>query len=509
MSEDDISPPYWKIDDPRGLLGQTRAVALMRSDKRASYKHMALIEFHWGWAHEKYDWTSLASVRRMHSVLTERNPLGQPGMTTRHINSGNRELCEWGWLFELDKGSGRHASRFLPNYAVFNIADTGNFAKFVDGEVTCSVSRVGTHNGYEILCIPNGDTDACTYEVNANRFSVSPVGNKDSLTGTVLQDGATERDIDCAAPLAPPPAAGLSAATAAGTAQDETRIAKTGFDELWDAYGYKRGKPEARRAYAQLAPSADLHAEMVESARAWRETWAAQDKPDAPRFTLTKWLEREEYECTPPTAYKPKERKAKPDDGKPASKTRGHLTDQLRLLETEFIGSPFGDYRMRLKLDGPGGDQEHILKVLADTGTGEDNEVFNKLQRAFGSDADEWPGQRLRLEMDGDRIVDLLPERRPDRRVKIVSAAPVDLDDCKMIVAKVTDDNGKPEGGIEITYESDDKHEQEKGQARLRKLIAAVGLDSLSDTDELIGRILTVTASGDFKPMPVELAEAA
>ncbi|RRI03939.1 hypothetical protein EH240_09575 [Mesorhizobium tamadayense] len=341
MSEAKPTLPYWKLDDPRGLLGQTRAVALMRSDNRASYKHLALIEFHWGWANQKYDWTSLASVRRMHSVLTERNPLGLPGMTTRHINSGNRDLCEWGWLFELDKGSGRNASRFLPNYTVFQIAATGNFSKFLNGEISCSVSRAGTHNGYEILCIPYGDTDACTYEVNANRFSVSPVGNKDSLTGTGLQAVSTERDIEPATPTAPhaPPAI---AADAAGSAGDGER---DWFEELWRAYGYKRGKTEARRAYAKLAPDADLHAEMVASAVSWRETWAAQDKPDAPRFTLAKWIEREEYECEPPTAYRPKERKDRPK--KPAVADNDNA-------EVEWVGDvsafvPAGRHVIRIK----------------------------------------------------------------------------------------------------------------------------------------------------------------
>jgi hypothetical protein len=489
----------------------------MRSDKRASYKHMALIEFHWGWANEKYDWTSLASVRRMHSVLTERNPLGQPGMTTRHINSGNRELCEWGWLFELDKGSGRNASRFLPNYTVFEIAATGNFSKFLNGEISFSVSHAGTRNGYEILRIPYGDTDACTYEVNANRFSVSPVGNKDSLTETGLQAGSTERDIECAAPTAPPPVSGLSAATAAETAQDEakaTATAKTGFDELWAAYGHNRGKPEARRAYAKLAPDADLHAEMVVAAGKWRETWAAQDKPDAPRFTLAKWIEREEYECEPPSAYQAKERKAKPaaaNGDRPSAKVGGKLTGQLRVLEAEYIGSPFGDYRLRIKLDGPSGAQERVLKVLSESGPGEDNDVFNQIQQAFGANTDDMPGRRLRLEMDGERIVGVVPERAPDRHVEIAEADVVPVDGSKILVMRMVDPAGKPEGRVDIVFESDDPDEQVAGQRQLARFFDAVGMQLRADTDsdELVGRVLTLTGEGDFEQASVDMAVAA
>jgi hypothetical protein len=384
-------PTYWKLDDPRGLKGQQRAVALMHSDERASYKHLALIDFHWGWAHEKYGWTSLASVRRIHDVLTERNPLGKPGMTTRHINSGNRDLVEWGWLFELDKGKGRDASRFLPNYMVFEIAAAGDFSKFLSGEISCSVSHAGTHNGYEILRIPLGDTDACTYEVHANRFSVSPVGNKDSLTWTGLQDGPTERDIEPAAPTAPP-VAGLSAALAV-TAGDEMKATTTttrgGFDELWEAYGYKRGKPEARRAYAKLAPDAEMHAKLVEAARAWQQSWSAQNKPDAPRFTLAKWIDREEFECEPPTAFKPKERKAKrskpdrpaaePDEGAPsipiwARGQPGFWPDgsyPVKIIGSEVHGEDSSERAIILQFlilggDHVGEEREHILWVKSE-----------------------------------------------------------------------------------------------------------------------------------------------
>ncbi|MBX4967199.1 helix-turn-helix domain-containing protein [Rhizobium binae] len=109
-----------------------------------------------------------------------------------------------------------------------------------------------------------------------------------------------DRD-EFAAPGAPP-LAGLSAATA-GPAKEG------GFEELWKAYSCKQKKAEAKAAYAKLAPDRELHARMVEAAGNWFARWAAQEKPDAPRFTLAKWIEREEFECEPPTAYKAKERK--------------------------------------------------------------------------------------------------------------------------------------------------------------------------------------------------------
>ncbi len=81
---------------------------------------------------------------------------------------------------------------------------------------------------------------------------------------------------------------------------------------MWRGYDYRQKKKEAKAAYDKLAPDAELHARIMAAAIAWQQSWAAQGKQDAPRFTLAKWLEREEYECDPPTAYKPKELKAKP-----------------------------------------------------------------------------------------------------------------------------------------------------------------------------------------------------
>ncbi|WP_083213691.1 MULTISPECIES: hypothetical protein, partial [unclassified Ensifer] len=144
---------------------------------------------------------------------------------------------------------------------------------------------------------------ATVYKPN---FDLVPRKGVTDDTPTYPQDRPTraESQIDrheFAAPGAPP-LAGLSAATAGP--------AKGGFEELWRGYDYRQKKKEAKAAYDKLAPDADLHARIVAAAIAWQQSWAAQGKQDAPRFTLAKWLEREEYECDP-AAYKPKERTAR------------------------------------------------------------------------------------------------------------------------------------------------------------------------------------------------------
>lgn len=141
----------------------------------------------------------------------------------------------------------------------------------------------------------------------ADNTSTPPRGiahdTKTSLTVTGLQAELPERDIDFAAPMAPP-LAGLSAATA--------EPAKEGFEELWKAYGHRQKKAEAKAAYSRLSPDGDLHARLVCAATAWFTRWAEQNKPDAPRFTLAKWIEREEFECSPPAGYKAKSQAAAP-----------------------------------------------------------------------------------------------------------------------------------------------------------------------------------------------------
>jgi hypothetical protein len=187
------------------------------------------------------------------------------------------------------------------------------------------------------------------------------------------------------------------------------------------------------------------------------------------------------------------------------------VSDVLRVVDAEYIGSPFSDYRLRLKLDGPSGENEFTLQILSDSGPGEHSDVFNKLRRAFDKDACDWPGQRLRLEMDGDSVVDAVPERQPDRVVKIAEADMVKVDGDEVLAARIVDTDGKPEGQLSIVIHSQDYNEEADGQQRLARLCAAVGLECNADTDsdELVGRVFNLTGKGDFKPVSVDLKKAA
>lgn len=284
------------------------------------------------------------------------------------------------------------------------------------------------------------------------------------------------------------PSAGGPMAAAAGE----------GFDRIWVAYDKLGNKVAARAAFEAIEnPDVD---HIVERARAW----AASAKPGQKRMPLEKWLAAEKYDEAD-RKVQPKPEKTPANDERPAARQRGRVTDQLRVIEVETFGHPsYGDYRYRLKLDGPDGHQEHMLEAIADGRPGEHRALVDKLHRAFAV-PDDWPGQRLRLEIDDDRIVDIIPERKPDCVVTIATSALVEEYGSKLIVAKVVDADSKPEGEIVIIYESDDTDEQAAGQEKLARLLQAVGMSKIDDTDELVGRVFLLTGKGDYVPV----AEAA
>ena len=472
MSETDNEP---RVPKPESLEAKFKLLALLPYDERVRRKHSLVYGFILDWYHSKYG-DALASVRHVAGKLKERDPAGR-GLGLPHVHGALSDLVEWGYL-EQEKGSGKRASRYVPAWAHLN----------------SSVTPVGNTKDVDPSVTPVGNTTV-TPVGNTNPPSVTPVPNEDPSTRTRLQDRVTGIDgQECAAPTAPP-AAAADAPRGTGPAQD-------GFEELWQAYDYKKKKREAKAAYAKLAPDADLHSAMVEAARKWQSSWAAQNKPDAPRFHLHKWIEREEYECDPPTAYKPKERKQpRQADRDDAPAARGKLTEPLRIIGAEPIGSPFGDYRVRLVLDGKGGDQEHILKVFDENGPGADHLIYGKMQRVLSGDIEEWHGERVRLEISEDSIVDAVREAPPDRTVEIFHTELKSSNGEQLIVCKLCDADSKPEGRLEFVWESRDEYLQEQGQKRLSSLCHAVGVGELEDTKALEMIPFVLTSNGQFRPL--------
>lgn len=328
MTAEDKRPASPK---PESLETKFKLLQLLPYDARAKRKHCLVFGFILDWYHSKYG-DALASVRHIVNTTKDRDPSGK-GLYAGDVHAALTDLVAWGYL-DQEKGVGRRASRYVPIW-----------------EKLTSVHKIPntTKNDFSV----RENTNTCVREnTYTTDISVRGFTNEDPLTGPGHQTRGLERDIECATPTAPH-AVGL-VATAAVTAQDE-------FEKLWQAYGYKRGKPEAKRSFAKLPIEASL-SDIIESATAWRDAWAAQGKSDAPRFTLAKWLEREEYDCLPPTAYKPK-----PGKVKMPRKAVGAVRRDIEIQEV--LGSDgFGNTKLSLKwLDAKAGEpEESIISLYGD-----------------------------------------------------------------------------------------------------------------------------------------------
>ena len=296
---------------PDSLENKFKLMQLVPFDKRMKRKHILVYGFILDWFHSKYG-DALASSRHVLAELKERDPFGQ-GLYMGDVHSALTELVAWGYLSQ-EKGAGRRASRYVPVWSIFD-----------------SVQKSPNATEDEISVRETPNTSVREIQ-NATGDSVQKSPNEDPSTPIRSQDPETGKDgHDCAAPVAPP---------LAPLERAKAETAQGGFEELWKTYFPKRGqgdKKNARAAYEKLAPDAGLHANLVESASAWFEAWAAQGKPDAPRKHLDTWLTDEHYECDPPTAFKPKERKAKVDTPAKAPRREAEGTDMQTVRTVDIV----------------------------------------------------------------------------------------------------------------------------------------------------------------------------
>ena len=310
---------------PESLEAKFLLLQKLPYDERVKRKHMLVYGFILDWYHAKYG-NALASVRHVVDTIKSRDVTAK-GLSLPHVHSALSDLTAWGYLSQ-EKGAGRRASRYVPNWSLLNR----------------SVHTVGNASDHGISVTPVGNKGVHTGG-NAMASSVTPVDNEDPSTRTRVLDPGTEIDgYDCSTPLA----VGL-AATA--------RAAQGGFEELWQTYSYRREKKAARAAYDKLAPDEAAHSALIASAAAWQAAWAAQGRSDAPRRYLHIWLRDEDWDCEPPTAYQPKEKKTKPTvqpstNGKPDvadTAPRGKFI--VEIVDITYPGGKFDpEFPLRLTL---------------------------------------------------------------------------------------------------------------------------------------------------------------
>jgi len=341
-----VSDAQLRQPKPESLEAKFKLMTLLPFDKRAKRKHLLVYGFVLDWFHSKYG-DALASSRHVLAELKSRDPFGH-GLYMGDVHSALTELVSWGYLSQ-EKGAGRRASRYVPVWSKFDSV------------------RNSMNTTYEEASVRETPNMSVRETPNTKADSVHNSPNEDPSTPTRSQDQGTGVDgLECA-PASPPPAAAPLGGATAERAQ--------GFEELWRAYGHKQKKAEAKAAYAKLAPEGDLHARMVTAAANWFERWAAQGKKEAPRFSLAKWIDREEYDCEPPTAYKRKERQARTEEPRPASPANDNPKPMAsaiprasrRMVNDVGPFSPFGDFDAEIvgsRVERVGATTERVVLQL-------------------------------------------------------------------------------------------------------------------------------------------------
>ena len=245
-------------------------------------------------------------------------------------------------------------------------------------------------------------------------------GNTESvLLVDGLQAGLLDR-MNETAPATPPRAAGPVGA-ASGEAPVEGAATVT-CDALWRAYDHAKGKKEARAAWKALSPDADLAA-IIEAAAAWRASWAAQGKPNAPRFTLARWLADERYDEDAPTGYVKTEKasKAKPSSpdrsAKPKAK-RGRARTSVRIVSADVVKTVDVTELRISATDSDGELFEHVILLshYDEDEQAEGQRLLRRIVDAAGlgeiEDSSELLGRTVVLTFDKDEFA--APTNRPD-----------------------------------------------------------------------------------------------
>lgn len=274
------SPAYWthEVGAFPGPVAVTRMAQLIDFDDRLYETARVVYRFLISWYHGGYG-DAFMSMNHVAKTMKHRAPAGAVIPSRSAVHRAIIALMETGWVVRTFKGRGRGkgASRYVPVMNVLELAAQGKFPEPSHHTGTVQPSHL---NG-TVVSHATGTVEAQPSHATGIK--------------TLLHDPRTDaetckEEVDFA-----PPAPALAGGAAA----------KEGFDELFDAYGVRQDKADARRAYERLAPDADMHARMVEAARAWRRAAG-----DIERMRLRRWIEEERYDEDPRSERKPRQRVA-------------------------------------------------------------------------------------------------------------------------------------------------------------------------------------------------------
>lgn len=424
--------PYWTdgINDPKDtsrLVKRSKLSDLMNYDPRASYRHKRLWEFHLGWAHRDYNWTSLASVRRTQAEMLARSPTGK-AISIQNIASGNRDLTDWQYLFEDEKGKGRRGSRYSINWQLLELASRGQFPVSVHPiDDATSVHPVG-----DTAVHPVGD---------AKSASVHPASDKDPTTQTRLQDGATSSSNGSAAPATPPHAAGLAPASgeapqgrASATVPDaQAEVTSAGgFEEFWNAYAHKQQRAKAKAAWAKLDPSPELASAIIAEAIRWAAHYAEHAIEPRWRVMPHNWLVGENWLQDLPIVHKDAKSaaivnvrgRAKPTSTMEPKPAKPAVRTTVRVTSADVVKAGSTTELRITARDGDGFEHGRILLLEDDDAESqfEGQRQFASLVHAAGleqiDDSADLLGRAVIITEDGFTAPDIRPDDEPPLPVK-------------------------------------------------------------------------------------------
>lgn len=374
---------------PGDLLSQWWTVGAIAADRRTTGRHMKA-----GWVIINSFWQKHGNGRASLSYIQQAT-----GLDRKAVIRACRELTEWGHVTRV-KYAGTRPSEYVPRWVTtargVQTATTKDDAPS-GGEMTATLVVESTP-----LEGPSGGemTTESYLRIPAYRPAIQKV------------------DDDTRPPTAPLLGDGLAATPARGSAVEELPSEEPTFEALWLAYGYNRSKREARTAWKALPAEVDKAA-VVEAATAWQASWAAQGKPDAPRYTLARWLADERYDEDAPKGFVRVER-AKP--AKPTAPSKGSPSKRNPVRTTARVTSADvvttgGVTELRIVATDAGGhEHERIIPLEhydAETQF-EGQRRFASLVCAAGlnqvSDSPEFLGRTIIITEDGFAA----PTTRPD-----------------------------------------------------------------------------------------------
>lgn len=256
------------------------------------------------------------------------------GMSRRATIDSTRRLIAAGYISVRELGAGTRGTKYDLNFA--------------RGEVDITTKSAEPSGEVDFTTVVNCTSPLTTASGEAY-FTESP------LTEAPLQGALTERETDCG--LATPGAAGLAPASPAAPQEE---LQQPSFESLWRAYAYNRGKKEARAVWNALPVEVD-RAAVIRAASEWQASWAAQGKPDAPRFTLARWLKDERFDEDAPRGFQKVVRPAKTKQ-KPASPAKPAPPVTARITATDVVELGFGSSELRFTTtDEAGTESSHVI----------------------------------------------------------------------------------------------------------------------------------------------------